>query len=127
MFADGFEDEVKALRARGDLHADLPSMRCVGYRQVWQAMEGTAPVAEVRDRCIFATRQLAKRQITWLRAMPQRQVVACDAPNAVEQVVQLVQRIANDLTQGVQPNIPQAIPQDILQDPLHRPRPATAP
>jgi tRNA dimethylallyltransferase len=102
MFADGFEDEVKALRARGDLHADLPSMRCVGYRQVWQALDGTAPVAEVRDRCIFATRQLAKRQITWLRAMPQRQVVACDAPDAIEQVVHLVQRIAKDLTQDTQ-------------------------
>ncbi len=98
MFADGFEDEVKALRARGDLHSNLPSMRCVGYRQLWQAMDGTAPVAEVRDRCIFATRQLAKRQITWLRAMPQRQVVACDAPEAIEQVVQLAQRIALDHT-----------------------------
>jgi tRNA dimethylallyltransferase len=102
MFADGFEDEVKALRARGDLHADLPSMRCVGYRQMWQALDGIAPVAEVRDRCIFATRQLAKRQITWLRAMPQRQVVACDAPDAIEQVVHLAQRIAKDLTQDTQ-------------------------
>ncbi len=99
MFADGFEDEVKALRARGDLHADLPSMRCVGYRQVWQTMDGTAPVAEVRDRCIFATRQLAKRQITWLRAMPQRQMVACDAPQAIDRVVELAQRIARQLHQ----------------------------
>ena len=106
MFADGFEDEVKALRARGDLHADLPSMRCVGYRQVWQAMDGTAPVAEVRDRCVFATRQLAKRQITWLRAMPQRHIVACDSPDAVEQVVQLSQRIAHDRPQGVQRHTP---------------------
>ena len=105
MFADGFEDEVKALRARGDLHADLPSMRCVGYRQVWQALDGTAPVAEVRDRCIFATRQLAKRQITWLRAMPQRQVVACDAPDAIEQVVQLAQRIAKDFPLDLSPNL----------------------
>ena len=97
MFADGFEDEVKALRARGDLHADLPSMRCVGYRQVWQVLDGTAPAAEVRDRCIFATRQLAKRQMTWLRAMPQRQTVAADAPDAIGQVVQLAKRIARDL------------------------------
>jgi tRNA dimethylallyltransferase len=98
MFASGFEDEVKTLRARGDLHADLPSMRCVGYRQLWQALGGMAPAAEVRDRCIFATRQLAKRQITWLRAMPQRQVVACDGPDALGQVVQLAQRIALDPT-----------------------------
>ena len=97
MFADGFEDEVKALRARGDLHADLPSMRCVGYRQVWQVLDGTAPAAELRDRCIFATRQLAKRQITWLRALPQRQTVAADAPDAIGQVVQLAERMARDL------------------------------
>ena len=108
MFANCFEDEVKALRARGDLHADLPSMRCVGYRQVWQAMDGTAPFAEVRDRCVFATRQLAKRQITWLRAMPQRQIVECDTTNAIEQVVQLVQRIAHDRSQNVKAEISQA-------------------
>jgi tRNA dimethylallyltransferase len=90
MFAEGFEAEVTALRARGDLHADLPSMRCVGYRQLWEALEGTAPTAGVRDRGIFATRQLAKRQITWLRSMPQRQVVACDAPDALQQVLHLV-------------------------------------
>ncbi len=90
MFADGFEDEVRALRGRGDLHADLPSMRCVGYRQLWEALDGTAPPAEVRDRSIFATRQLAKRQITWLRAMAQRQVVACDAPDAARQVLDQV-------------------------------------
>ena len=111
MFADGFEDEVKALRARGDLHADLPSMRCVGYRQVWQALDGTAPLAEVRDRCIFATRQLAKRQITWLRAMPQRQVVASDAPDAIEQVVaqavQLAQRVAHGFVQDEADEPPQ--------------------
>ena len=109
MFADGFEDEVKALRARGDLHADLPSMRCVGYRQVWQALDGTAPVAEVGDRCIFATRQLAKRQITWLRAMPQRQVVACDAPDAIEQVVRLAQRIAADHPQNIAKGNPHVV------------------
>ena len=93
MFADGFEDEVKALRARGDLHADLPAMRCVGYRQVWEALEGKAPMVEVRDRGVFATRQLAKRQITWLRSMPQRHVVACDAPDALAQVLQRVQAL----------------------------------
>ena len=92
MLAAGFVDEVKALRARGDLNPDLPSMRCVGYRQMWEALDGTAPLNEVRDRGIFATRQLAKRQITWLRSMPQRQVIACDAPDAVQQVLLAVSR-----------------------------------
>ena len=93
MLSDGLVDEVKALRARGDLTPDLPSMRCVGYRQIWEALDGTAPMNEVRDRGIFATRQLAKRQITWLRAMPQRKIVASDAPDAVQQVLRAVQQI----------------------------------
>ena len=90
MLGAGFMDEVKALRTRGDLHADLPSMRCVGYRQAWEALEGTSPMSELRDKGIFATRQLAKRQITWLRSMPQRQVVACDDPTALQQVLDKV-------------------------------------
>ena len=89
MLTDGFVDEVKALRARGDLHPDLPSMRCVGYRQAWEALDGVWPMKELRDKGIFATRQLAKRQITWLRSTPQRQVVACDAPDALQQVLAL--------------------------------------
>ena len=72
MLANGFMDEVRALRARGDLHPDLPSMRCVGYRQAWEALDGAWPLSELRDKSIFATRQLAKRQLTWLRSMPQR-------------------------------------------------------
>jgi tRNA dimethylallyltransferase len=98
MLAVGFIDEVRRLRARGDLHPELPSMRCVGYRQVWEALDaaGDAPLttaqqSELRDRGIFATRQLAKRQITWLRSMPERRVIACDAPDALAQVVQCVQ------------------------------------
>jgi tRNA dimethylallyltransferase len=90
MLAGGFLEEVKALRSRGDLHPDLPSIRCVGYRQAWEAMEGRWPMTELRERGIAATRQLAKRQITWLRSTPQRQVVACDAPDAVDQVLKQV-------------------------------------
>ena len=89
MLASGFLDEVRALRARGDLHPDLPSMRCVGYRQAWEALDGLWPFSELRDKGIYATRQLAKRQITWLRSMPERQVVACDAPDALAQVLKL--------------------------------------
>lgn len=66
MLAEGLEDEVQNLREKYDLHPDLPSMRCVGYRQVWEAQDGLMPYRELRDRGIFATRQLAKRQITWL-------------------------------------------------------------
>ena len=90
MLAAGLIEEVKALRARSDLHADLPSMRCVGYRQAWEVLNGTSDMTTLRDKGIFATRQLAKRQITWLRSMPQRQVVACDSPDALQQVLSLV-------------------------------------
>ncbi len=68
MLAAGFLDELRALRARGDLHADLPAIRAVGYRQGWEYLDGRTDAAGFRERAIFATRQLAKRQITWLRA-----------------------------------------------------------
>jgi len=68
MLAQGFLDEVRALRARGDLHADLPAVRAVGYRQAWLHLDGEFDARELRERAIFATRQLAKRQITWLRS-----------------------------------------------------------
>ena len=87
MLAAGFLDEVRALRARGDLNPDLPSMRCVGYRQAWQGLEEGWSEAEIRERGIFATRQLAKRQLTWLRGMPQRTVVLADQSTALKQVL----------------------------------------
>lgn len=94
MLEQGFLDEVRALRARGDLHLDLPSMRCVGYRQAWEALDeqqahpGSAlDMAQLRERGIAATRQLAKRQITWLRSMPQRHAIACDAPHARQRLL----------------------------------------
>jgi len=67
MLERGFLGEVEKLRARGDLHRDLPSMRCVGYRQAWCYFEGEIDHAEMVRRAVVATRQLAKRQITWLR------------------------------------------------------------
>ena len=66
MLLAGLDDEVRRLRGQYDLHLGLPSMRCVGYRQVWEAQDGLIPRTEMRDRGVFATRQLAKRQITWL-------------------------------------------------------------
>jgi tRNA dimethylallyltransferase len=73
----GIVAEVARLRARGDLSPNLPSMRCVGYRQSWDYLDGKIDRAGLRDTGIIATRQLAKRQLTWLRAMPDRIVVDC--------------------------------------------------
>ena len=67
MLAQGLEDEVSALRQRYRLSLELPSMRCVGYRQMWEAQDGRIPRGELRDRGIYATRQLAKRQLTWMK------------------------------------------------------------
>ena len=68
MLAAGFLDEVRALHRRGDLHTDLPALRAVGYRQAWEHLEGRCDAPTFRERSIFATRQLAKRQTTWLRS-----------------------------------------------------------
>ncbi|WP_269619968.1 tRNA (adenosine(37)-N6)-dimethylallyltransferase MiaA [Zhongshania sp. BJYM1] len=70
MFAGGFIDEVAGLMARGDLHPDLPSIRAVGYRQVWEYLRGDYEVEAAFERALIATRQLAKRQLTWLRGWP---------------------------------------------------------
>lgn len=70
MLKDGLVEELRALRKRYALRAAMPSMRCVGYRQAWQFLEGEIGGDELRGRGIFATRQLAKRQLTWLRATP---------------------------------------------------------
>jgi tRNA dimethylallyltransferase len=98
MLAEGLVDEVRHLRQRGDLHPELPSMRCVGYRQAWEVLDlcsgpslSPAAHAELRDRGIFATRQLAKRQLTWLRSMPERHSVACDQADALAQVLALAE------------------------------------
>ena len=98
MLATGFLDEVRHLRARGDLHADLPSMRCVGYRQAWELLDAQAgdaafPMERLRELGINATRQLAKRQITWLRSMPARRIVPCDHPDALAQVLDQVDQL----------------------------------
>lgn len=71
MLEQGFEEEVKLLMQRGDLHLDLPSMRCVGYRQMWEYLSGDLNYDEMVFKGICATRQLAKRQITWLRGWKQ--------------------------------------------------------
>jgi tRNA dimethylallyltransferase len=104
MIDTGFLDEVRKLRARGDLHPKLPAMRCVGYRQAWtwldaQQAAGLHPqpapdLQTLIDTGIAATRQLAKRQMTWLRSIPTRRVIACDAPDALAQVLRATQEVA---------------------------------
>ena len=85
------EREVATLRARGDLHLGLPSMRCVGYRQMWEYLDGSIDAAALREKGIAATRQLAKRQLTWLRSMPERISIDCNRPDATAEVLARVQ------------------------------------
>lgn len=86
MLDAGLEEEVTMLRSRYRLHLNLPSMRCVGYRQVWEAQDGTIPRQELRDRGIFATRQLAKRQITWLTNSLEAEIFDCLDPDLAGRV-----------------------------------------
>jgi len=88
----GLLDEVAALRARGNLHSGLPSMRCVGYRQAWEYLDGTVTRIEFREKGVAATRQLAKRQLTWLRSMTDRVVIDCLTDDANEQALGLIQK-----------------------------------
>ena len=114
MLAAGLLDEVRSLRARGDLHTRLPAMRCVGYRQAWAALDevdmslppdaGHASLdrprlAALREAGIAATRQLAKHQLTWLRGMP-RTVVVCDAPDALAQGLSTLQTLVEGWVEG---------------------------
>jgi len=102
MLEQGFIDEVRALRERPELHPGLPALRSVGYRQVWEALDAlaasgrrdfTAPErAALCERGTSATRQLAKRQLTWLRNLPQRKVLACEQPRLLEAVCALLEQ-----------------------------------
>ncbi len=83
MFAAGLVAEVQALHQRGDLHTDLPSMRAVGYRQVWSYLENEITLDECREKILAATRQLAKRQLTWLRSWPNLSWLLTDASGQI--------------------------------------------
>lgn len=85
----GLLDETARLHARGDLHPGLPSVRCVGYRQLWDHLEGKITLGEAVEQAIAATRQLAKRQLTWLRSDPERSIVDCLSPHAVDRIIDL--------------------------------------
>ncbi len=91
MIDMGFEEEVIQLRARGDLHQDLPSIRCVGYRQMWQYLDGDFDHDEMIFRGVCATRQLAKRQLTWLRNWPDLHWLTTDDETNLAQVLTLLE------------------------------------
>ena len=86
MLAQGLVEEVRSLRDKYPLNADMPAMRCVGYRQVWSYLDGEYGWDEMRDRGIYATRQLAKRQLTWLRGMAGVKALEAGRANVVEQI-----------------------------------------
>ena len=90
MLEAGLLQEVQTLHARGDLHTNLPSVRCVGYRQLWSLLEGEIDLPTARLQAIAATRQLAKRQLTWLRSLPERKAIQACVPTTVDVVVQEV-------------------------------------
>ncbi len=100
MLANGFEQEVRRLKTQADLTATTPAMRCVGYRQMWEALDAVhdntldaKTALDMRDKGIAATRQLCKRQLTWLRSnasFAQRRIVPCDSPHAMRDVLALV-------------------------------------
>jgi tRNA dimethylallyltransferase len=90
MMQQGFVEEVKQLFVRGDLHEDLPSIRCVGYRQVWQYLKGEIDYDEMIERGIIATRQLAKRQITWLRSWPDLHWLDTEDPNLLKSALKIL-------------------------------------
>ncbi|WP_374358040.1 tRNA (adenosine(37)-N6)-dimethylallyltransferase MiaA [Chitinimonas sp.] len=93
MLRDGLLDEVEALRRHYELTPDMPSMRCVGYRQSWDYLDGRIDYATLRDTGIFATRQLAKRQITWLRGMDDIAQIDCLDGNAPDKIAAMVAEV----------------------------------
>ena len=90
MLGQGLVEELRDLRQRYLLHPNLPSMRCVGYRQAWQFLDGGINEAQLLETGITATRQLAKRQLTWLRSMPDSIEIDCLAPDLAEQVIAVI-------------------------------------
>lgn len=92
MMEAGLLDEVATLHARADLHPGLPSVRCVGYRQLWACLDGQTTPAQAEEQAIAATRRLAKHQMTWLRGLTERQVIDCMSPDATRRIIDAVAR-----------------------------------
>ena len=100
MLAAGLVEELAFLRGKYALAPELPAMRCVGYRQAWEHLEGAYDRATLRDRGIYATRQLAKRQLTWLRAMHEPKAFDCLAPDLGMQVIGHLSRQISEASSG---------------------------
>jgi tRNA dimethylallyltransferase len=90
MLAEGFLEEVRQLHQRGDLDVSMPSVRAVGYRQAWDYLEGQCDYDDMVERGIIATRQLAKRQITWLRSWPDLHWLDTNDPNLVDSALKIL-------------------------------------
>lgn len=86
MLDEGLLQEVQALHAQAGLHPGLPAIRCVGYRQIWSHLDGETSLEQAVERAIAATRQLAKRQLTWLRSLPGRRIIDCLQDEAADLV-----------------------------------------
>jgi tRNA dimethylallyltransferase len=93
MLDQGLVDELRMLRKKYSLHAKVTAMRCVGYRQAWQYLEGEISDTQLLETGIAATRQLAKRQLTWLRAMPENMELNCLAPDLTQTVMSTLNRL----------------------------------
>ena len=93
MLKMGLLEEVARLHVRGDLHPGLPSIRCVGYRQLWEHLDGKVSLDTAVEQAIAATRQLAKRQLTWLRSDPERHAVDCLSAQAQDRIVELAHSV----------------------------------
>lgn len=91
MLSSGFLDEVKQLRLRDDLHSDLPSIRSVGYRQAWEYLEGACSYDEMVEKGVAATRQLAKRQLTWLRKWPEVNWLETESSELLSQTLNIIE------------------------------------
>ena len=98
MLAAGLEEEVGGLRSKYRLSPNLPSMRCVGYRQVWEAQDGLIPHKELRERGIYATRQLAKRQITWMNNTLKPEIFDCLAADLSARIISRVAEALPELS-----------------------------
>ena len=100
MLQAGLVEELRELQRRFNLDANRPSMRCVGYRQAWEHLEGRLAAGELLDRCIYATRQLAKRQMTWIRAMQGVNVMDCADPELMDKAVGLITTLSRTKENG---------------------------
>jgi tRNA dimethylallyltransferase len=96
MLEQGFVAEVERLYRRGDLGPHLPAIRAVGYRQVWQHLAGELSYAQMCERAVIATRQYAKRQLTWLRGDPEVIWLDAEAPDLLDQVLRLLRDLPRE-------------------------------